>query len=519
MPFILALTPIALILILMVGFRWGAARAGGVGYLSALVIAAVFFGAGPELLAFAHTRAWLLAMDVLLIIWAAFLLYRVVDEAGAIRTIGQALPQLTPDRGMQALIIGWVFASFLQGVGGFGVPVAVIAPILVGLGFSPLTAVIIPSLGHGWAVTYGSLGSSFAALLAATRLPADLLAGPSALLLGISGLLVGWMCAHAAGGWAAVRRLFLAVVILGTVMGLAQYLVAVAGLWNIAAFAGGVSGLLVGFPLAYRPRAAVPANPGPNPASEPIDLRRLGIALSGYLVLVIVILGVQFITPLKELLGGIVVSLQFPEVSTGGGLLGLEPFTTPAGSGRQLVLLRHTGTILAYASLLAYLIYRRAGLYRPGAPGRILKGTVNKVLSSSVSIASMVTMAVIMENAGMTDVLARGLAEGVGRLFPAVAPWIGALGAFMTGSNTNSNVVFGALQLYTAQFLGYPAAIILAGQTAGAALASVMAPTKVVVGASTAGMAGREGEIMRQMLVYTGILVLLISVLTLIGVT
>ncbi len=93
------------------------------------------------------------------------------DEAGAIRTIGQALPYLTADRGMQALVIGWVFASFLQGVGGFGVPVAVIAPILVGLGFTPLSAVIIPSLGHGWAVTFGSLGSSFQALLAATGEP------------------------------------------------------------------------------------------------------------------------------------------------------------------------------------------------------------------------------------------------------------------------------------------------------------------------------------------------------------
>jgi lactate permease len=100
----------------------------------------------------------------------------------------------------------------------------------------------------------------------------------------------------------------------------------------------------------------------------------------------------------------------------------------------------------------------------------------------------MVTMAVVMEHAGMTDALARGIAEGMGSFFPFFAPWIGALGAFMTGSNTNSNVVFGALQLRTAQLLGFTAAVILAGQTAGASLASVMAPTKVVVGASTAGM-------------------------------
>jgi lactate permease len=92
------------------------------------------------------------------------------------------------------------------------------------------------------------------------------------------------------------------------------------------------------------------------------------------------------------------------------------------------------------------------------------------------------------------------------------------LGAFMTGSNTNSNVVFGALQLRTAELLGYSAAVILAGQTAGAGLASVIAPTKLAVGASTAGMAGREGDVLRTMLLYTGILVLLISLFTVIGI-
>ena len=135
-------------------------------------------------------------------------------------------------------------------------------------------------------------------------------------------------------------------------------------------------------------------------------------------------------------------------------------------------------------------------------------------MSSSVSIASMVSMAVIMQHAGMTDTLARGLAQGVGPLYPLIAPWIGALGAFMTGSNTNSNVVFGALQMRTAELLEYSLAIILAAQTAGAALASIMAPTKVVVGASTAGMAGREGDVMRKLLVYTAILLVFVSLLT-----
>ncbi len=504
--FLLALFPIALIIYLMIGLRWSASRAGAAGYLSALAIAALFFGAGPQLLAYAHGRALLLSLDVLLIIWSAFLLYRVVDEAGAIRAIGQALPHLTSDRGMQALLIGWVFASFLQGVGGFGVPVAVVAPILVGLGFAPLAAVVIPSLGHGWAVTFGSLGSSFQALLAATGRPESELVPYTALFLGLSALAVGLTVSHAAGGWAALRRLLLPVIILGTVMGLVQFGVAMIGFWNIASFSGSLAGLLVAFPLARR--YSDNAAPG-TAASEPgrLDRRRLLVALSGYAALIAVTLVIQVIPAVKSFLGQVVIKVQFPEVRTDLG------YITPAGLGRTIPIFRHAGTSLIYTALLAYAVYGRAGLYKPGAAWRILNGTLKRVMSSSVSIASMVAMATIMENAGMTDTLARGLAEGMGMAFPLVSPWIGALGAFMTGSNTNSNVVFGALQLRTAELLRYPVAVILAAQTSGAGLASVMAPTKVVVGASTAGMAGQEGEVMRKLLIYTGLLVVLISLL------
>jgi lactate permease len=505
MTFFLALIPILLILVLMVGFRWGAARAGGASYLVALLIAVFFFGAGTELLAYAHMQALLLTVDVLLIIWAAFLLYRVADEAGAIRTIGLALPHLTPDRGMQALIIGWIFASFLQGVGGFGVPVAVIAPILVGLGFAPLAAVVIPSLGHGWAVTFGSMGSSFNALLAATGQLDKLLAPPAAIFLGVACLFVGLEVAHVAGGWSAVRRLLIPILIIGMVMAVVQFVVATSGPWNIGAFSASLAGLLVGFPLAYRKANRVENN-------GPLDTRALLVALSAYALLIVVTLVVQLIPAVKSFLNQVVIQVNFPEVRTSLG------YVTPAGTGRTLSVFGHTGVILFYASVLAYLVYRAAGLYKPGAVVNIIGGTVRRVMSSSVSIASMVGMAVIMEEAGMTEALARGLAEGVGKLFPLVSPWIGALGAFMTGSNTNSNVVFGALQLRTAQLLGLSVAIILGAQTAGAALASVMAPTKVVVGASTAGMAGKEGDVMRKLLVYSGSLVGLISVLAFLGI-
>jgi len=486
----------------MVGLRWGAARAGAVGYLTALAIAILFFGAGAELLAYSHAKAFFLSIDVLFIIWAAFLLYRVADEAGAIKIIGKALPHLTPIKGLQALLIGWVFASFLQGVGGFGVPVAVIAPILIGLGFSPLSAVVIPSIGHGWAVTFGSLGSSFLALMASTGLSADQLAAPSALFLGIACIATGPMVAHAAGGWQTVRRLLIPTLILGGVMAIIQYIVVTNGFWYIGSFIAGIIGLAVGIPLALQSRKNNKNTDGK------LNVRALIIALSGYILLIAITLIVQLIPGIKSILSVVSIQLEFPEIITALG------YITPAGAGREIVFFRHTGMILIYTSIFAYLIYHKAGLYKPGSIRSILDGTVRRVMSSSVSIVSMVTMAVIMQHSGMTDTIARGLADGFGSFYPIIAPWIGALGAFMTGSNTNSNVVFGVLQQRTAEILGYSIAVILAAQTSGAALGSVMAPTKVVVGASTAGLGNREGDVMRKLVVYASVLIMLMSMIT-----
>ncbi|MFZ2096663.1 MAG: L-lactate permease [Anaerolineales bacterium] len=499
--FLMALIPILLILILMLGLRWGAVNASIVGYLTALVIAVFYFGSGVELLAYAHIKALLSSLDVLLIIWAAFLFYRVTDEAKAIAKLGEALPHLTADRGMQALVIGWGFASFLQGVGGFGVPVAVVAPILVGLGFAPMTSIIIPSIGSGWAVTFGSLGSSFQALLATTGLTSTDLAFSAAAFLGISALFTGLMVMHVIEGWRGVLRLAIPALILGAVMGAVQLLVADKGPWNTAAFVGSMAGLLVSFGLAriYR---------GEQGNNGKLNGKVLALAVSGYAILVIVTLGIQMIPSIKSFFGGVVLKVDVPELTTSLGFINTAKATKP------ISLLNHAGAVLFYASILAFLLYSFAHSYQPGSIKRILVGTVKRVKAPSISITLMVGMAVIMQMSGMTEALAKGLAQFTGVFFPLIAAWIGALGAFMTGSNTNSNVVFSLLQLRTANLLGYTAAIILAGQTAGAALASVAAPAKVVVGTSTADLAGKEGEVMRKLLPYVVILILLISLLT-----
>jgi lactate permease len=501
MKFFLALVPILLILYLMVGRRWGASRAGGAGYLCALVLAVAYFGAGPELLAFAHTKALLLAFDVLFIVWTAFLHFRVADEAGAIATLGEVLKNLTQERGMLALILGFAFASFLQGIGGFGVPVAIVAPMMVGVGFAPLQAVVIPSIGHAWAVTFGSLGSSFQALMGATAIDGAELDFSAAIMLGAAGVATGLAITHAAGGWRGLARWWGSGLLLGAGMATVQLVLAVNGLWNMAAAGAGVFGVGASIWLAGR------LNRGRTRSGE-ISAGRVWLALSAYVILVAVMLLVQLVPPVNAFLGQAALVVEFPETRSAAG------FVTPPGSGREIHWFSHAGAILFYASALGYLVYRSAGLYDPGAAGRILRSTLHGVLSSSISIAAMVAMAVLMGHAGMTDALARGLAESFGRWFPLVSPWIGALGAFMTGSNTNSNVVLAALQLRTAQLLGLAVPWVLAAQTTGGAIGSVIAPTKIVVGAATAGIEGREGEVIGRLAGYVLALMIFVTLLT-----
>ena len=489
LDWILAISPILLIIILMVRFGCSTAKVGLAGWALSLILAATRFGAGFELLATSHLKALLLALDVLLIIWGAFILYRVFDEAGAIAIIGKALPQLTANRGMQALLIGWLFASFLQGIGGFGVPVAVTAPLLVGLGFAPLTAILLPSIGHAWAVTFGSLGSSFQALISATNLPVDNLATPAALLLGATGIVSGFMVAQIAAGWQAARKLAFPILIIGTLMGCLQLFMATHGLWNIASFFAGMIGLIAGVCLAryYQDGHS-------SQDTSQINTRAFLLAISGYLVLIIVTVIIQFIPATRNLLNALEIRVAFPQTQTAHG------FVTPAGPGRAIPILRHAGAILGYAALISFLIYRRFGLYHPGTGRRFVKDTVRRVLPSSIGIISMVTISVIMTHSGMTDVLAKGLTHWVGSLFPFASTWIGALGAFITGSNTNSNLIFAMLQQRTAEMLHFNPSLILASQTTGGAIGSVISPTKILVGASTSHLADQEGVVLRALL-------------------
>ncbi len=491
---LLSFLPILAILVLMLGLRWRGMQAGAVGWLIALLVAAVRFGVGWELLANAQFKGVILTLSVTYILWGALLFFRVTDEAGAVTAVGAGLPRLTPDRGMQALLLGWVFSTFLQGVGGFGVPVAVVAPLLVGLGFPPLAAIVIPSVGHPWAVTFGSQGSSFFTLMEVTGRGASELAPWSAVMLGLACLACGAGTLWAAGGWRALRANLAAVFVIGLTMAGMQYLVVTRGLWSLGATLAGLAGLAVGVAWArWRAGRRVAA----EDAGQPSVGMPIGRALLPYAVLVIIVLVAQ-IPAVDDSLGLVDPGWQFPE------------FVTPQGNilpAKKLSvnIFGHAGALLTYASVAAYLWFRWKGSYTPGAARRsaarrIVQGAARRAARSGLATAAMLGMAVTMEHAGMTHLLANGIAQVAGRAFPFVSPFIGALGAFMTGSNTNSNAVFANLQQNVAALIGVSPLIILAAQTAGGAIGSAFAPAKIIVGCST--VEAEEGPALKAVMRY-----------------
>jgi lactate permease len=483
----------------MLVVKWGGSKAGAVAWGFSILVAVLFFGADFKLIFYSQGKALFLALDVLYIIWTALLLYHIADEAGAVSVIGQSLPRLTADRVMQGLLLGWLFTSFLQGMGGFGVPVAVAAPLLVGLGFSPVEAVLMACLGHGWAVNFGSLATSFQTLMAVTGLSGQTLAPYSGLLLGLAAAPCGALVAFIAGGWKGLLRVLPVVLILTAVMGGVQYILVTNGLWTLGATGGAMAGLLVGFLLTRIPfyRAGAKASIELIESQDGQPNRSLLLSLSAYAILVILAFAINLIQPLNNFLSKVTISLPFPALTTSLG------WTTPAENSRSISLFSHPGAILLYASLIAAFIYWRAGYFKPGAARRIVTNVTKSALNSSIGILFMVGMAVIMTSVGMTNLLAQGLSKSFGAVvYPAVAPFLGALGAFITGSNNNSNVLFASLQMQTASLLKLSVPLILGAQTAGGSLGSVMAPAKVVVGCSTVGLGNNESVVMGKILYY-----------------
>lgn len=276
--------------------------------------------------------------------------------------------------------------------------------------------------------------------------------------------------------------------------------------WIIASFAAGAAGLLVGFIFLAIPhfkRVTLVLT-----TLAPIGRARMGLhtAFAPYYVLIGVVTVATLLPPIRTVLNSVVLAFSFPELRTTGG------WVTPPRTVR-INLFGHPGALLLYAALLAYFLYRWAGFWKAGQGLEVFQRTVRHAIMTSLGVITMIMMSSVMQDTGMTFLLAKGTTWATGRLYPFFVPFIGLLGCFMTGNNINSNILFGAFQRDAALLLTLDPTIMAALQSTGGSLGSMVAPAKVLLACAIAGLAGKEGEVMRQAFRYCLFLVTMIGLL------
>ena len=501
-----AFVPVLVLLVTFIALKWGAPKAGAAAWFAAAAVAAAFFGGDTFLLAVASAKGLSLSLFVLSIIWSSVFLYNVVEKLGGPRVIGGTMARLVGDKLLQSLLIGWCFSGFLQGITGFGVPVAVATPLLAIVGVPPAAAAVMVLVGHSWAVTYGSMGSSYYTIQLVTRLPEDLIAPWMAMFFALPVVSSGFAVAHIHGGLAAVRRSVVPVLATGAVMAFLKWLLAYAGAPQIASVFPGLAGCLVIWVVARLSPADRRTTLASNGGAASRRELTFNLAFLPYYVL-IGLTALSQVPWVKAAMAPYAWGLDYPELRTALGYV-----AAAEQMYAKISLLNHPAPLIAGAAAISFLVYLLGGYWAPRVGREAAAITVKQCVPTSVGIATTVMMALVMNDAGMTTTLAQGIARATGAVFPLMSPFIGVLGCFMTGSNTTSNVMFGALQMETAKGLGISTVIISAAQSAGGSLGSAIAPAKVLVGAAVVGLNGREGEVMSRAIPYCVVLVLLVGI-------
>jgi len=484
MPVLLALLPILLFAALLVLARWSAAAAGLAGAACALAVAMLAFGLGqnpdgftPALLG-PLAEAGFSTATILLIVFGALCIHEFQSRSGAVAVFGQWLASFGGDRRVTALFVAWFFALMLEGAAGFGTPVAMAAPLLIGLGFPPVRALALVLVGHAAGVSFGSVGTPMVPLLAASAQdPRQLSIAIALLHSALAGGLVAWIWYQAGqepaptgergGGWTWVA------------MAALLFLVPYAALaWWVGPELPTLGGALIGV-VAFAGFARWRQRGGGQASPDRPGARALLVATLPYLVVVALILLTRLLPPLRDILRGATLD-----------------WTLPGGYAGSVALLYHPGSLL----LLGFVL---AGLLMPGGRSRLLPAAgraAARLPMVALALLSVLVMARLMVHSGMIAQLATSAASALGTGWLLAAPAVGALGSFVTGSATASNILFADFQHATAGAADLPPLLAAAGQGFGAAIGNVIAPHNIVVGAAAVGLIGSEGQVLRRTL-------------------
>ena len=546
---LIAFIPIIVTVVLMVAFNWPAKRALPLAWILACVIAFAVWKMNIHDMAAYTITGFLSAFETLVIIFGAILIMNTLKRSGAMSAINGMFKGVTKDARILAIIIGWVFGAFIEGAAGFGTPAALAAPLLISVGFPPLAAAIVALICNSTPVCYGAVGTPTNTAFATVK---DAVAAGGADPDTWKMALTKWSAISMAVG--AFFIVFVAVCVLVKLFGKNKsfkdalpcipFIIFTVAVFDIiylliATFIGpelvslvaavitlfvSIGAAKAGFlqpketwtftPEETWDRSWLSTTEVPEPKVSDMPLLK---AFTPYIIIIAILVATR---ECQNVGMGWASAMKAFTIGTGksGVILGLN---------WNWAILWNPGVIFIIVALLTIVIQGMKGSEVSGA----WKDTGKQVSGAAIALLFGVAMVNIFRytnvssdvmDGSMLLIMARGLAALAGKAYVIVAPLIGVLGAFMSGSNTVSNTLFSSLQFETATILAMPQVFIVALQNNGGAIGNMVCVNNVVSACATTGTIGNEGKIIRTNIVpciiYCAIVVIVLGGAMLMGI-
>ena len=504
--FVLALAPIIWLVIALSGLRMEAYKAS----LGAFAVAAAcaFFGwhMAPVNIATAALEGFAMALwPIVIVIIAAVFTYNLTVHTGAMERIKQMLCSVSADRRVLTLLIGWCFGNFLEGMAGFGTAVAIPSSMLMALGINPLTSILACLIANGMPTMFGSIGIPTTTLAAITGI--DVLElGFTQALMSVPFVLACpvLMVMLVGGGRRGLKGMPPIALIAGVSFAVPEVLAA----RFIGAELPDVVGAVCSLGATFAYALAHKHDPVPDeqrlevaPAAEKLTPAAAVRAWAPFILIFCVLLITSKLVP--------AVYEPLAQFKSTVNIYAGDPNATLTFSWIN------TPGVLIFACGVV------GGLIQGCPVGEMLRvlGQTCKQMSKTVAtMLGVLACAKIMGYAGMISTIASFFVGTLGGLYPLVAPVLGALGTFVTGSGTSSEVLFGNVQLQAATQIGANPTWLVAANSLGTGAGKMLAPQSIAIGCAACGLSGKDGELLSRIAPYAFCFVALMAVLVYAGV-
>ena len=543
---LLAFAPLVLAALLLVVLNWPAKRAMPVVFLVTALIALMAWGMSFNRVLASALQGLVLTGAILWIIFGAILLLNTLKHSGAIKAIRGGFANISPDRRVQVIIVAWLFGCFIEGASGFGTPAAVAAPLLVALGFPALGAVMLGMMVQSTPVSFGAVGTPIVVGVAGgldkAGISEQLLAKGSdwetfyrlitsevALTHATIGILMPlFMCVMLTRffgrnkSWSEGFSIAPFAIFAGLCFVIPY---AAAGVFlgpEFPSMIGALVGLAIVVPAA-KAGFLLPKTSWDFADAKDWPVHWMGniqIKLDDLTAKAPISVGMAWF-PYVLLAGLLVLSRVNADVKaffTKNLVLGWKNILGEAGLSGSIEFLYLPGGIMVLVVLATFLLHRM----KLSELGAAVSESSRTILGAGFVLIFTIPMVRILINSGvnasdlpsMPRAMAELVANTVGDIYPFFAPAVGALGAFIAGSNTVSNLMLAQFQFDTAQLIGVSGAMLIAVQAVGAAAGNMIAIHNVVAASATVGLLGREGAVLRMTIIPTTYYLIMAGLLT-----